>query len=213
MDQQTTGRSAAQPRTALALAIAALAVGGAARAGCPDAASQAPATGAAHYQQAVYHPGAFAAAAFLPTSGGGPAVVGLWKFEMLARSTPTNKNPMPDGTLIDFGTAAWHSDGTELMNSGIRNPADGDFCQGVWEQAEDGTFALNHYALAYSGGNYVGPANIRERVSVDATGNRMSGGFVLTQYLASVTPGHEFDQTTKLVTITGTIRATRVTAH
>src|SRR5689334_7273581 len=32
------------------------------------------------------------------------SIVGLWKFEMLSKSTSTNTNPMPDGTLIDFGT-------------------------------------------------------------------------------------------------------------
>ena len=140
-------------------------------------------------------------------------IVGLWKFEMLAKSTATNHNPMPDGTLIDFGTAAWHSDGTELMNSGLRNPSDGDFCQGVWAAASGTTFLLNHYALAWTNGAYTGPANIRQKVTVDATGSRYTGTFTLVQYLASTTPGHEFDQTTALVSITGTVTATRITAN
>ena len=141
------------------------------------------------------------------------AIVGLWKIEMMSQNTASHTNPMPDGTLIDFGTAAWHSDGTELMNSGIRNPADGDFCQGVWDRVGHSTFILNHYALAYSAGAYTGPVNIRERVTVDASGRHFSGWFTLVAYLASVTAGHEFDQGTPLVTITGTITGTRITAN
>ncbi|MEJ0035771.1 MAG: hypothetical protein WDO68_06790 [Gammaproteobacteria bacterium] len=143
--------------------------------------------------------------------GSHDSIVGLWKFEMLAKSTSANKNPMPDGALIDFGTAAWHDDGTELMNSGARKPADGDFCQGVWEQAGPNEFVLNHYALAYTDGAYTGPVNIRERVNLDRSGKKFTGVFVLTAYLATAVPGHEFDQTTPLVNITGTIKGTRVT--
>ena len=118
---------------------------------------------------------------------------------------------MPDGTLIDFGTAAWHADGTEFQTSGIRNPADGDVCQGVWQQVDDATFVLNHYALAWTNGTYTGPANIRARVSVDSTGNHYSGVFATVVYLATPVAGHEFDQNTVLASITGTFRATRVT--
>jgi hypothetical protein len=143
--------------------------------------------------------------------GSHDSIVGLWRFEMLAKSTSANKNPMPDGALIDFGTAAWHDDGTELMNSGARKPADGDFCQGVWKQTGPNEFVLNHYALAYTDGTYTGPVNIRERVSVDRSGKKFTGVFVLTAYLATAVPGHEFDQTTPLVNITGTINGTRVT--
>lgn len=138
-------------------------------------------------------------------------IVGLWKFEMLSKSTTTNKNPMPDGTLIDFGTAAWHADGTEFQTSGFRNPSDGDVCQGVWQQVGPSTFVLNHYALAWTNGSYTGPANIRARVTVAPGGNRYTGTFTTTVYLAAYTAGHEFDQTTILATITGTFDATRVT--
>jgi hypothetical protein len=142
-----------------------------------------------------------------------PAIVGLWKFEMLAVSTPKNQNPMPDGTVVDFGTAAWHGDGTEFQTSGFRNPSDGDVCQGVWTQIGPSTFQLNHYALAWTNGSYTGPANIRAIVKVDPSGNRYSGSFQTDVYLASVTAGHEFDETTKLVTITGSFTATRVTIN
>lgn len=143
----------------------------------------------------------------------GRTIVGLWKFEMIAKSTPTHQNPMPDGTLIDFGTASWHADGTELQMSGIRNPSDGDVCQGVWQRVGDGTYVLNHYALAWTNGTYTGPVNIRARVTVDPSGNRYSGWFATVVYLASPVPGHEFDETTVLASITGTFTATRVTMH
>lgn len=138
-------------------------------------------------------------------------IVGLWKFEMLAKNTPTHTNPMPDGTLVDFGTASWHGDGTEFQASGFRNPSDGDVCQGVWKQVGESSFVLNHYALAWQSGVYAGPAHIRAEVSVNPAGTRYSGVFVTTVYAATPTAGHEFDETTPLVTITGTFTATRVT--
>lgn len=150
--------------------------------------------------------------AFYPVDDfGGHSIVGLWKIEMLAKNLGGNVNPMPDGALVDFGMQAWHSDGTELLNSGSRNPADGDFCQGVWERIGDSMYALNHIALGWTSGAYTGPAHIRARVQVTG-GNHYHGVFKLTQYLATMVPGHEFDETTTLVTITGTITGTRVTA-
>jgi hypothetical protein len=139
------------------------------------------------------------------------SIVGLWKFEMISKSTKTHTNPMPDGTLIDFGTAAWHADGTELQSSGIRDPRDGDVCQGVWQSVGGGTFVLNHYALAWTNGTYTGPVNIRAEVTVDRSGTRYSGMFATVVYLASAVKGHEFDQNTVLASITGTFTATRVT--
>jgi hypothetical protein len=210
MDRKETRVSRRVRLAAQVAGFVALAVFGTARAGCADA--QWSAEGAARVP-AVYHPEGQLADAFLRVSetGGAPAIVGLWKFEMISKSTPTHTNPMPDGTLIDFGTAAWHGDGTEFQTSGIRHPSDGDVCQGVWQQVGESTFALNHYALAWTNGTYTGPVNIRARVTVDPTGRRYSGQFVTVVYLASATAGHEFDENTVLATITGTFTATRVT--
>lgn len=138
-------------------------------------------------------------------------IVGLWKFEMISKSTPTHQNPMPDGTLIDFGTASWHADGTELQMSGIRDPRDGDVCQGVWQRTGYATYVLNHIALAWMDGAYAGPVNIRAQVTVDPSGNHYSGWFATVVYVASPVAGHEFDQTTVMASITGTFTATRVT--
>ena len=197
--------------TLLMTGVAALALSGTSHAGCvaakwSDAPKAAPAPGAA---------ASSAEGAFIKVSdddgNSGRTIVGLWKFEMISKSTPTHTNPMPDGTLIDFGTAAWHADGTELQTSGIRNPSDGDVCQGVWQRVGDGTFVLNHYALAWTNGTYTGPVNIRARVTVDQSGTHYSGWFATVVYMASPVAGHEFDQSTILASITGTFTATRVT--
>lgn len=187
-------------------------------AGCTTVNPGAEATRAGTMLQTVWHPSdANAGFTFASTStdsfsrNESASIVGLWKFEMIAKSTATNKNPMPDGFLVDFGTAAWHADGTEFQTSGSRNPGDGDVCQGVWTQVGPATFRLNHYALAWTNGTYTGPVNIRARVTVAGNGMSYSGPFQTDVYLASDVPGHEFDQTTKLATITGTFTATRVT--
>jgi hypothetical protein len=187
---------------------------GSAHAGCADATWQPRANPAGEFQPAVYWP-ATGRGEFLRTNDGeeNASIVGLWKFEMLAKSTPQNKNPMPDNTVVDFGTAVWHADGTELQTSGIRNPSDGDVCQGVWTQVGPNTFQLNHYALAWTNGAYTGPVNIRAVVKVDPTKRHFAGLFQTNVYLASTTAGHEFDQNTKLVTITGTFTGNRVTIN
>lgn len=197
------------------IGIACLVAGGfsTANAGCASADWGNATNAAADFHSVVYRPGNDLAEFRRVDDKGSAAIVGLWKFEMISASTPQNKNPMPDGTLIDFGTAVWHGDGTEFQTSGIRNPSDGDVCQGVWTQVGPSTFQLNHYALAWTNGFYTGPVNIRAVVKVDSTGNRYAGGFQTDVYLASVTPGHEFDKTTKLVTITGSFTATRVTIN
>jgi hypothetical protein len=47
--------------------------------------------------------------------------------------------------VIDNALVVWHSDYTEIMNSG-RPPQDGDFCLGVWEQVGKSKYKLNHFA-------------------------------------------------------------------
>ena len=135
-------------------------------------------------------------------------IVGLWKFDFTATS--------PFVGPFDAGYVTWHSDGTELMNSS-RAPTTGSFCMGVWKQIGHSTYKLNHVALAWAfdadapvtgpgtgGAIFVGPANIREQVTVDRSGNNYEGTFTLVQY--------EPDGITVLATITGTVTATRITA-
>lgn len=207
-------RAGVSPTMILGLALAAIGSPGLAHAACanPDALRQPGAT--VKLAPAVFRSAGSVTASLVNFEADPPqhpAIVGLWKFELLTKSTRTNTNPMPDGTLFDFGTSAWHSDGTELMNSGGRDPKDGDFCQGVWIQVGPFTFDLFHYPLAWTNGAYTGPVVLRARVTVDRSGEHYSGVFSATAYLASPTAGHEFDETTPLGTITGTIAATRIT--
>lgn len=198
-------------RAGAALTVALIGLQGSAWASCSVPRESSASHAKAGFVDTVYHPFGRSLLIRVGDRDDRPTIVGLWQFEMISKSTSSHTNPMPDGTLIDFGTAAWHSDRTELMNSGSRNPADGDFCQGVWKQVGPSTFELNHIALAWTNGAYTGPAKIQERVTVGADGDKFSGTFVLTQYLASPTTGHEFDENTVLVSITGTISATRIT--
>lgn len=128
------------------------------------------------------------------------AIVGFWKFAFTA----------PDGiTGIDWGFQQWHSDGTELTNSGGQLPATGNFCTGVWEQAGRGAYRLNHWAIAWNlpgtdPADLAGLVNIRELVSVDWTGNSMSGTVSLDLYAT--------DATTFLAHLgEGTVSAVRIT--
>ncbi|MGH9494496.1 MAG: hypothetical protein ACRD3B_05815 [Candidatus Sulfotelmatobacter sp.] len=143
-----------------------------------------------------------------------PAIVGLWHFTFTAEG---NEPPgPPDGAIVDSGYATWHSDGTELMNSG-RAPTTGNFCMGAWKQVGRSTYKLNHFALAWAwdpvthdtgpgtgGADFVGPANIREVITVDHSGNHYQGTFTLVQFAP--------DGKTVLATVTGTVYATRITA-
>jgi len=116
-------------------------------------------------------------AGFTGTARG--SIVGLWKFAFTA----------PDGvSSIDWGFQTWHDDGTELTNSGGRPPDSGNFCMGAWEQRGGGAYSLNHWAIAwglppdFDSSAITGLVNIRELVSVDRSGNSMSGTVSLDLY-------------------------------
>jgi len=136
-----------------------------------------------------------------------PTIVGFWHVTFTAKTM--NGDPIPE-TVIDNALVVWHSDGTEIMNSG-RPAQDGNFCMGVWKQTGPDTYKLNHFAL---GNQYVpgtpngvvgdpaGPTRIVESVKVAFDGNHFSGPFSLT---ATDTSG-------KAPTIfTGVVTATRIT--
>jgi hypothetical protein len=89
---------------------------------------------------------------------------------------------VPDGTVIDSAYAQWHSDGTEIMNSS-RPPSTGSFCLGVWKKTGPSTYRLNHIGLSWNpDGAPLGPASIREEVTLDRSGNRYAGTLSITQY-------------------------------
>ncbi len=90
----------------------------------------------------------------------------------------------PNGKMVDFGYQQWHSDGTEILNSGGRSPASENFCMGVWAALHDNEFALNHWALSYDPASGVLNAKVRIRadVHVGPGGNVFSGPFTQDVY-------------------------------
>jgi hypothetical protein len=137
-------------------------------------------------------------------------IVGFWKVTFTAEG---NKEGPPDDTPIDSGYVQWHSDGTEIMNSG-RPPQNGDFCLGVWERTGRSRYKLNHFAL----GNVIdptnptqigppgGPTQIVEDIILSRDGNHYTGMFTLDAYDTNhvLLPGGH---------IIGVITATRITIH
>jgi hypothetical protein len=131
--------------------------------------------------------------------GDSNSIVGFWHVKFIAKGSPG----LPDGTEIDAGYSQWHSDGTEIMNSGARPPLTGDFCLGVWKQMPDGKYRLNHFAASWdsTGTNLIGPAQVREEVTLSSDGNSFSGNFTIDQY----------DESGKnLGHVQGTITGTRI---
>ena len=122
------------------------------------------------------------------------SIVGLWSFSFVSQ-----------GTQIDFGYTEWHSDGTEILNSGSRAPATQNFCLGVWKQVGTNAYKLNHWALSYDmSGNLNAKVNIKERVKLSHGGNTMGGAFSIQAYdpNSGAPLGPETD---------GNITATRIT--
>lgn len=129
------------------------------------------------------------------------SIVGMWNVKFLSYDNPGVK----DGTVLDFGLVQWHSDGTEIMNSGTHPPMTSNFCMGVFKKTGPGEYHLNHYALPWSadGQSFAGVVHIVEDVVVDEKGDSYSGTFTLDQYDPNGNhTGHA----------TGRITAVRITA-
>jgi len=136
-------------------------------------------------------------ALFRPISLGNQGIVGLWDVTFKA----------PNGATVDWGYSEWHSDGTEIMNSGGHTPASGNFCLGVWRQSGPNTYHLKHFPLAYNPVTQQLAAKIilTEDVTVDHDADSFSGPFTLDAY----------DPTgaTLLQHVTGTVTGRRVKAQ
>jgi len=107
-------------------------------------------------------------------------IVGLWSVTFSGGVPP------------DWGYSEWHSDGTEIMNSGGHTAATGNFCLGVWAQIGPSTYKLSHFALGYdpsadpahpqNGGALAAKISIQETVTLDPRGNEFSGSVIETIY-------------------------------
>jgi hypothetical protein len=128
-------------------------------------------------------------------------IVGFWHVKFVSKGSGASA---ADGKEIDAGYSQWHSDHTEIMNSAGRSPLMGDFCLGVWKQVGERTYLLNHFAAGWDGNgmNLIGPANIRETVTVDRDGDSFKGTFTIDQYTEAGNVAIHFQ---------GTITGTRIT--
>jgi hypothetical protein len=106
-------------------------------------------------------------------------IVGFWHVKFVSKDSPG----VPDGTEIDAGYSQWHSDGTEIMNSGGRSPITSNFCLGVWERVGECQYKLNHFATSWdpTGSKLVGPVRIAEDVTLKNK-NEFSGTFAIDVY-------------------------------
>ena len=116
-----------------------------------------------------------------PVNLGAQSIVGLWSVQFIA-----------GGAQVDFGYAAWHSDGTEIMNSGTRAPSTENFCMGVWAQTGGNSYQLTHYALSYdptkaaaADGGINGRVVIREWVNLNGRGTQFTGTYTVDVYAPS----------------------------
>jgi hypothetical protein len=172
-----------------AVALAAASTATAAFAGC----------GSAPIQPASYQVGSTDAQlirtqSVTPANLGAQGIVGLWSVSFVA-----------GGQQIDWGYTEWHSDGTEITNSGGHSPASGNFCLGVWRQSGPNTYHLKHFPLAYdpATGQLAAKIILTEDVTVDRTGANYSGpftldiydptGVTLLQHVAGTTTGHRVE--------------------
>lgn len=184
--------------TALGLAAFAATFAPVANAGCGEAVAKPAASLGRHsgvyLMQAAYRPAWFVPVGDKDTDDA--PIVGMWKVEFDA-----------NGGVFDFGYSQWHSDGTEILNSGKREPASGNFCLGVWKKTGHNTYKLNHYALSYDPGTGALNAfvNIHEYVTLGHAGNNYSGTFTVDVYTPQgvlIPPAH----------LEGAITGVRVTA-
>jgi hypothetical protein len=180
-------------------------------AGCGYSPSEAPAAPAGRQQKSGEATGHFRLASLVMVSGRDrnsdedfdhAGIVGLWKIKFVSKGN--TGIGIPDGAPLDDGYATWHSDGTEIMNSG-RVPKTGSFCMGVWKRTGRSSFKLNHFALSWdpTGTKLIGPTNIKQEIVLDGNENSYSGTVTIDQY---DTEGH------LLVHISGLVSAQRITA-
>lgn len=199
---------------ALALSVAAFSMANSAQAGCGAAPSAlkpgawTPSTRTAPgLWSAVYRPGEEGGLLRMSDAGtwrDRPGIVGMWRFQLLA----------PNGAVVDDGYAQWHSDGTEIQNSGLHAPITSNFCLGVWQQVGPNKYQLNHFPLAWDPTGQT-PANaIQLTETVKLTdANHLTGTFTLKVYVWTSTSSLDVAPSTPVATITGTVTATRVTIN
>jgi hypothetical protein len=202
------------------LGLIALAAAAHANAGCMDnirsllhqgspARSVPPAAPSSQMTPAVYRPDAMRGAGFVPVAdwgNGRDAIVGLWQFQF-------------SGFSVDWGTQAWHADGTELMFSVGQNPQTGDVCQGVWQQIGPRTYTLNHVAMGWAApgadptkGSEFLRVHFHVSVTLDPNGEKFTGKYSVSVYMESASNPFNEDPKSNppIASGTGSVTATRI---
>jgi hypothetical protein len=123
------------------------------------------------------------------------SLVGLWKVTLHS-----------GGQVVFVGFDQWHSDGTEILNTnespGPPNGT-GGVCLGVYKKTGLRTYKSRHPVWIFDGsGTLVATVDIREKITVDRSGNRYRGSFSILRY----------DLDGNLIgRVDGTLTATRIT--
>ena len=132
-------------------------------------------------------------------------IVGLWEFKYISKGNAETLG-IPDGAVIDGGITLWFAEGNENTVSGVRDPGTGDVCLGVWKRTGDWTYELNHIGLSWDATKhvYVGPAFIKQHVTLGEDKKHYSGTFTIDQ----LSPDGKTPSLPAL--IKGTITATRI---
>ncbi len=132
-------------------------------------------------------------------------IVGMWRFIL------TTPGPNNTTVVVDDGYAQWHSDGTEIQNSGLHAPMTSNFCLGVWKQVAHNSYKLNHFPLAWDQNGQTPYAAIQLTENVWLTDeNHLAGTFVLKVYPWTTTNSLTVAGP-PVGTVTGTVTAVRVT--
>jgi len=136
-------------------------------------------------------------------------IVGFWHVKFTSKDSGGG---IPDGAEVDAGYSQWHSDGTELMNSGSHAPITGNFCMGVWTMVGPRKYQLNHFAIAWddTGSSLVGPVRIQELITLAPNGQSFSGTFAIDPYVESPTPNEPLTPT---IHIQGNIAGSRINVN
>jgi hypothetical protein len=132
------------------------------------------------------------------------SIVGMWSFQFISEGNTTRNPSIADGTQLNFGYNQFHSDGTEILNSGARSPAQENFCLGVWQKTGHSTYQVNHFALSYNAttGALVAKIILNETLTLSPGGTAYSGTFDETVF---DTMGNKTDH------LTGQVKAQRIT--
>jgi len=128
-------------------------------------------------------------------------IVGFWRVTYVSKGSPS----LPDGTVLLDGFQQWHSDGTEIHNSGAP-AAKGNICLGVWKKTGKHHYTLNHFYWSSDPATdtVINLVQLREEIDLDHGGNEHFGIVTFDVY----------DLNGKFLNhIEGTVQATRITVN